>query len=394
MSWHLTPAGKTDKNIEKLAKLFECEHCLYKVHTSWQPPTPQHFLLKKGDFHRLPAKKIEVPGTNSKESFSPSTRNRLGRLKNRKNCVKFTFITRCAATVASVECKGLLWIFQYHGWYWQGCLKCLANDQKKICSTKTVLGNCLQNDSTQHKRPPKRKKKQKTKRQNPFQNSHNNGRGAWKCKKMQKWLQLSQLLEPQFSIQKTSADMQGCPCLESFVGVKNGIVIWNFHISYIRTTIIMSMTKWQQLAEDKAELEEQNEGVCTAFGRRVSNQLQNGWISQQKSQNHPKSQPKSFTTEWVKSTDSTGLTAISGQTLITTTNINTSDTIPITSITTPIVITRGKTRASRCYSLNVVGASGDKLSQNLKLIGWLADGQPNKSLLVKPWNKQKKWRRV
>lgn len=110
----------------------------------------------------------------------------------------------------------------------------------------------------------------------------------------------------------------------------------------------MSMTKWQQLAEDKAELEEQNEGVWTAFGRRVSNQLQNGWISQQKSQNHPKSQPKSqpkcFTTEWVKSTDSTGLTAISGQTLITTTNINTitsSDTIPITSITTPIVITRG-----------------------------------------------------
>ena len=182
-------------------------------------------------------------------------------------------------------------------------------------------------------------------------------------------MQLSQLLEPQFSIQKT-AGTQGGPCLESFVGVKNGIVIWNFHISYIRTTIIM--TKWQQLADDKAELEEQNEGVWTAFGRRVSNQLQNGWISQQKSQNHPKSQPKSFTTEWVKSTDSTGLTAISGQTLITTTNINTitsSETIPITSITTPIVITRGKTRASRCYSLNVVGASGDKLSQNLKLIG-------------------------
>ena len=249
--------------------------------------------------------------------------------------------------------------------------------------------------STRDLRKEKKNKRQKDK--TPFKTHIRTGGGAWKCKKMQKWLQLSQLLKPQFSIQKTSAGMQGCPCLESFVGVKNGIVIWNFHISYIRTTLIMSMTKWQQLAEDKAELEEQNEGVWTALGRRVSNQLQNGWISQQKSQNHPKSQPKSFTTEWVKSTDSTGLTAISGQTLITTTNINTitsSDTIPITSITTPIVITRGKTRASRCYSLNVVGASGDKLSQNLKLIGWLADGQPNKSLLVKPWNKQKKWRRV
>lgn len=113
------PPAKLTKTqyIEKLAKLYECEHCHYKVHTSWQPPTPQHFLHKKGHFHRLPAKKVEVPGTNSKESFSPSTRNRLGRLKNRKNCVKFTFITRCAATVASVECKGLLWtgIFQYHG---------------------------------------------------------------------------------------------------------------------------------------------------------------------------------------------------------------------------------------------------------------------------------------
>ena len=77
---------------------------------------------------------------------------------------------------------------------------------------------------------------------------------------------LPELLGPQISIRKTSAGMQGWPCLYSLLEEP-----WSkftnfsfFSLLYIHAGN-MSVKKWQQLAEEKTVLDKQTEEIHQKF---------------------------------------------------------------------------------------------------------------------------------
>ena len=138
------------KNIDKLTKHYECEHCHSRFSRAGHFQS-LNISCSREIFIDCPAKDWKLRRQISKEPFfpkhAPLSLNRICGSKNGQNCAKFTPITRWAATVASVGWKGLLWTRDTLKRKWSSNITVVTSMVapntfltigKDLCSAKTV----------------------------------------------------------------------------------------------------------------------------------------------------------------------------------------------------------------------------------------------------------------